>query len=266
MMADRRGEAAETGHLDHRGFRLRWLAAGPEHGEPVLLVHGFASNIETNWVNPGWVQTLSSQGRRVLAFDHRGHGQSSRSRNAEDFAPLEMAADATALLDHFGIGKAHWFGYSMGGRVAAFAAVAMPQRVASLCLGGIGDALVKGSGFWGPVREALLTDDPATITDPKAMMFRKFADQTGSDRIALAACIEGSRANLPEDAVRRITAPTLIAVGTRDDVAGDPHRLAALLPRAEVLSIEGRDHMLSVGDRQFKAAYPAFLARAGHAP
>jgi pimeloyl-ACP methyl ester carboxylesterase len=242
----------------HCGFRLRYEVSGA--GPPVVLIHGFASNIETNWINPGWVQTLTDAGYQVIAFDHRGHGRSSGSRRAEDYAPAEMAADAVALLDHLGLGAAHVFGYSMGGRVGAFMALTHGGRMLSLCLGGIGDALVKGSGFWGPVREALLTDDPGSISDAKALMFRRFADQTGSDRIALAACIEGSRANLPREALAMIRLPVLIAVGTRDDVAGDAEALGAMLPGSDVFHIEGRDHMLSVGDRTFKAHYLTFLA------
>jgi pimeloyl-ACP methyl ester carboxylesterase len=241
----------------HRGFDLRYEVWGA--GDPVLLVHGFASNIETNWINPGWVETLTRAGRMVVAFDHRGHGRSTSSRRAEDYAPTEMADDAAALLDHLGLPAAHVFGYSMGGRVGAFMALAHPQRMLSLCLGGIGDALVVGSGFWGPVRDALLTDAPETITEPKPLMFRRFADQTGSDRLALAACIEGSRANLPRDALSRIRMPVLIAVGTKDDVAGSAEALRAMMPAAKVFHVEGRDHMLSVGDRTLKARYLEFL-------
>ena len=93
-------------------------------------------------------------------------------------------------------------------------------------------------------------------------MFRAFADQTKSDRVALAACIRGSRQTLSEAEAARISCPTLVAVGTRDTVAGDPHRLAAMLPHASVLEIPGRDHNLAVGDKAHKAGVLAFLAGA----
>jgi len=51
----------------------------------------------------------------------------------------------------------------------------------------------------------------------------------------------------------------LIAVGTKDNIAGSPHELAALVPGARALDIPGRDHMLSVGDRAFKEAVLRFL-------
>ena len=57
----------------------------------------------------------------------------------------------------------------------------------------------------------------------------------------------------------RIAAPTLIGVGTKDDIGGSPDRLAAMLPHGEAFAIEGRDHMISVGDRTFKARVLDFL-------
>jgi pimeloyl-ACP methyl ester carboxylesterase len=246
--------------FEHKGFNLhfeRWRS--PTSKPPVLLVHGFASSLAVNWVNTLWVKALTDAGHPVLAFDHRGHGQSSSSVQSQDYSPVEMASDAFALLDHLDVEQAHVLGYSMGARVCAFAALLQPHRVLTLGIGGLGMALIEGAGFWGPVKDALLADDPATITDPFGLMFRKFADQTRSDRLALAACIEGSRVNLTLSEVARIRLPTMIAVGTKDNLAGDPQQLARLMPNAVALAIEGRDHMLAVGDRSFKAAYLDFL-------
>jgi pimeloyl-ACP methyl ester carboxylesterase len=47
-------------------------------GKPVVLVHGFASTKEVNWVATGWVTTLNRAGRRGVALDNRGHGASSK--------------------------------------------------------------------------------------------------------------------------------------------------------------------------------------------
>ena len=98
------------------------------------------------------------------------------------------------------------------------------------------------------------------LTDPMQRMFRSFADATKSDRRALAACIRGSRDLLPEDKIRAMHLPVLVAVGTKDDVAGDPIRLAALFPTAEVLSIPGRDHNRAVGDAVYKNGVLDFLS------
>jgi len=237
--------------FEHEGFDLTYIDEGG--GDPVLLIHGFASNVNVNWINPGWVKTLTEAGYRAIAFDHRGHGRSSSSYDEADYTPQKMAGDAAALLDNLGIARAHIFGYSMGARVSAFLALERPELVATLVFGGLGIGIVDGVGDWDPIAAALLADDPAAITHPRGKMFRAFADQTKSDRRALAACIATSRAELSEDEMARIAQPTLIAVGTRDDIAGSPAELAALMPNAEAFDIEGRDHMLSVGDRTFKA-------------
>ncbi|MFP3435738.1 hypothetical protein SB781_38915, partial [Paraburkholderia sp. SIMBA_061] len=71
-------------------------------------------------------------------------------------------------------------------------------------------------------------------------MFRKFADQTRSDRIALAACVITSKELVPAAAIVRIMQPVLIAVGTTDDIAGSAQELAALLPNGQAVDIPGR--------------------------
>ncbi|EKF17279.1 alpha/beta fold hydrolase [Nitratireductor pacificus] len=241
----------------HDGFELAFIDEG--HGDPVLLIHGFASTHYVNWVAPGWVKTLRDAGYRVIALDNRGHGKSAKSHDKADYTPVRMAGDAAALLDHLDIGRVHVFGYSMGARISAFLALEHPDKVASLIFGGLGIGMVEGVGEWDEIAEALLAPDPEAIVSPRGRMFRKFADQTKSDRQALAACIATSRELLSAEQAARIVQPTLVAVGTADDIAGSPEALAALMPDATAFAIERRDHMLAVGDRTFKARALAFL-------
>ncbi|MCB1509188.1 MAG: alpha/beta hydrolase, partial [Hyphomicrobiaceae bacterium] len=91
--------------------------------------------------------------------------------------------------------------------------------------------------------------------------FRAFAEQTGSDRAALATCILSSRTRLSAEDVGRLAMPVLVAVGSRDEVAGSGEELAALIPGAEFLDITGRDHMVAVGDKVYKAGVLDFLGR-----
>src|SRR3990172_7348195 len=98
-------------------------------GEPVVLVHGFASNKEVNWVQPGWIATLTGAQRRAVALDNRGHGQSAKLYDPADYHTAVMAEDVRALLDHLGFERADIMGYSMGARIAAFLAVKHPDRV-----------------------------------------------------------------------------------------------------------------------------------------
>ena len=170
-----------------------------------------------------------------------------------------MARDAANLFAHLGIGRSDVMGYSMGARIAAFLALARPELVRSLILGGLGDRLVHGAGLPFGIAEAMEAPSLSDLSDPVQRMFRSFADQTKSDRSALAACIRGSRQSLTAAGVAAIAAPTLVAVGTRDVVAGDAARLAAMMPNAQALDIPGRDHNLAVGDKVYKAGVLSFL-------
>jgi len=228
-------------------------------GEPIVLVHGFASTAAVNWVQPGWVQTLTKAGRRVVALDNRGHGASAKLYDPAAYHTRLTAEDVRALLNHLAIARADVMGYSMGARITAFLALAHPERVRSAILGGLGIHLVSDVGLPVSIADALEAPSLADVADPMGRMFRTFAEQTKSDLRALAACIRGSRQTLSADEVGRITAPVMVAVGTKDPVAGSAHELAALLPHGRALDIPGRDHMLSVGDRVFKTGVIEFL-------
>jgi len=241
------------------GVDIAYLDEG--EGEPVVLVHGFASTKEVNWLHPGWVSTLSRAGRRAIALDNRGHGASTKLYDPAAYHSAVMAADVHALLDHLDIPRADVMGYSMGARIAAYLALAHPAQVRSVVLGGLGVRLVDGVGLPESIADALEAPSLADVRDPQGRTFRAFAEQTKSDLRALAACIRGSRQTLSREDCASLTAPMLVAVGTKDDVAGSAQALAALLPQGQALNIPGRDHMLAVGDRVFKQGVLDFLAR-----
>jgi pimeloyl-ACP methyl ester carboxylesterase len=241
----------------HGSVGLAFLDEG--QGKPIVLVHGFASTKETNWVQTGWVATLQGAGRRVIALDNRGHGQSAKLYDPADYHTTKMAGDVRALLDHLEIERADVVGYSMGARIAAFLALESPDRVRSMVLGGLGMHLIDGVGLPESIAEALEAPSINDVADPQGRMFRAFADQTKSDRRALAACIRGSRQVLTREQAASIQTPALIAVGTRDPIAGSADELAAAMPNAQALPIPGRDHMLAVGDKVFKAGVLEFL-------
>jgi pimeloyl-ACP methyl ester carboxylesterase len=244
------------------GVRIAFIdvPAAKGEGDPVLLVHGFASTHAINWVNTLWTKTLSNAGYRVIAHDNRGHGQSDKLYDPAAYHSSIMAEDGRRLLDHLGIERADIMGYSMGARIAAHFALQHPARTRSVLLGGIGIKLVDGIGLPLGIADAMEAPSLDALTDPMQRMFRAFAEQTKSDLKALAACIRGSRQVLSREEAGRISAPALIAVGTKDEVAGPARELAELMPKARALDIPGRDHNLAVGDRTHKEGVLAFLA------
>ena len=250
------------------GVRLAYLdAPGSDHSgaraHPILLLHGFASTVSVNWVSTLWVRSLRSAGFRVLAIEHRGHGESERRYAPEEYAIDRMAADAIALLDHLSLPRAIIMGYSMGARIGTAMAILAPARVPALIIGGLGIHLVEGEGIPRGIAEAMEAEDASGIASPAARMFRAFAQSNGQDLRAMAACIRGSRDLIPRAELAGLSMPVLIAVGTEDEIAGAPEPLASLIPDAEVFAIPGRDHNRAVGDRAHRAAVLAFLDRIG---
>src|SRR3981081_4286985 len=220
-MASFPNRAVEIASLDEGG------------GDPILLVHGFASTKNVNWVYPAWVSELKKNGRRVIALDNRGHGDSAKLYDPEAYHIGTMAGDVSALMDHLGIERADIMGYSLGSRMTAWLARGQPHRLRSAVFGVGGSGRIAGGGPGENVAEALEASSLDDVTDPVGRTFRAFADQTRSDRRALAACLRGSRQVLTREEAAGITMPVLIAVGTSDEIAGSAEALGKIIPGAK---------------------------------
>lgn len=249
-------------HFISQDVRLAYIDEPPAsaaQGNPVLLIHGFGSTHAINWVLTQWVKTLTQAGRRVIAFDNRGHGRSEKLYDPKDYAIPLMAGDAFNLLEHLGIERADVIGYSLGARIATFLAEIHPERLGRVVLGGTGENLIEGSSIPYGVTEAMEVASIEMLTDPVQKMFRQFAEATKSDLRALAACSRGARYKFSDSELAGIDLQVLIAVGTKDDIAGDPKRIGTLFPHAHMLDIPDRDHNRAVGDIVFKRGALAFL-------
>ena len=244
-------------HFSSDGVDIAFLDGG--EGDPILLVHGFASNHVVNWGATGWIDTLKRAGRRVIAMDVRGHGKSAKLRDPASYSLATMADDALRLLDHLSIHRADVMGYSMGARITVAMALANQDRMRSMVLGGMGYAMVEGMRGENEIVAALEAPTLEAAEPGPGLAYRKFAEQTGSDTLALAACMRRARETFTPEQLGTIHIPTLIAIGDKDGVAGSADDLAALIPGAEVFIIPNRDHMLATGDKHYKAAVLEFL-------
>lgn len=245
--------------FDSGGVRIAYGEEG--EGDPILLIHGFASNMAANWIDPGWVRALVEAGRRVIAYDNRGHGQSEKLYDPSLYGAPSMAEDGRRLLDHLGIERADVMGYSMGARIAAFLVLAHPERVRSVVFGGLGINMVRGMVGSGPLASALEAPRVEDVVNDTARSFRAFAEFTRSDLKALAACMRGPREKIPAEVLARIAVPALVVVGSQDVIGGSGAELAKLIPGAQFLGIHGRDHMKAVGDARFKQGVLDFLTQ-----
>jgi len=244
------------------GVEIRYETWGGGDGPLVVLHHGFSVDLDREWVDSGMAAALVAAGRRVVAHDARGHGRSGKLYDCAAYGEERMAADVMALVDHLGEPGFDLVGYSMGAIVALLVA-ARDDRVRRLFIGGVGAGVVELGGLEprvlppAAIRDAMLTDDPSTIEDPGARSFRAGVDESGSDRLALAA-VAGAvhRTPIPLDDV---TVPTLLTVGRDDDLAPRPQVLVDALPHADLLVLDG-DHGSVLRTPEFIAAMIEHLA------
>lgn len=236
-----------------------------EHGEgePILLIHGFASSALTNWYEPGWVRYLASAGHRVISVDNRGHGRSAKLYASELYTAPTMARDAAAVIEELGIGPVHVMGYSMGARITTFLTMQAPELVKTAILAGLAENMIKGVPGGEKVAQGLEAPSLEHVTDAQARAFRIFADRTSSDRAALAACMRAARQEISEQELSVIDRPVLVAAGTEDDIAGEIEPLRSAIAGAEALPIPRRDHMRAVGDKVYMDGVLRFLRSHG---
>ena len=242
--------------FDSNGVRIHYEVNGPDHGAPVVLVHGFASDYRLNWVGTRWQETLVNAGFRVIGIDCRGHGDSGKPHDEASYDVELMAGDVIGVLDDQHVGHAAYLGYSMGGRIGLQVLTDQPGRISRAVLGGIGAA--GAIGHAQQIAHALRAGEPTD--DPIAQTFYKFASaRPTNDLQALAACIVGLRATIAPERLAKIKAPILIVVGDRDEIARGAPELIELIPTARLVLIAGRDHMSAVPAREFKQAALEFL-------
>jgi len=206
---------------------------------PVVLLHGFAADTNINYVRPGIFDALVDAGHRVIATDFRGHGLSAKPHDAEAYADAALARDVQALLDHLGLDRAVVVGYSMGAGVALHLGAVDPRVVRVVALGVGGTSIARRGQTGQPgFADALLADDPESITDPLGRQFRRLADSVRADRVALAACMSRDPVDFVA-AVDAVGVPVLVVAGADDDLAGDPAGLADRLTDGRALTVPG---------------------------
>jgi pimeloyl-ACP methyl ester carboxylesterase len=247
--------------LEVGDIRLRYEDWGA--GPPITLLHGFTSSIEQNWVERGWVELLSGAGRHVIALDLRGHGLSSKPREAAQYETSLLATDVVRLLDELELRRSDVLGFSLGAGVALELAMDAPERVSRLVVCGIGDAAIRGlhdPGQIEEIRDALAAADAKLVTSPLGKLIRAAAERGGNDLEALAAMT--ARGGWPGDLVdpRAVDLPALVGIAGGDEYMRGADRLLELLPRAEVVTLPDATHTSILEDDRFRRAVVGFLA------
>ena len=241
-----------------RADRLYYRSMGD--GPPIVLLHGYASSSKVNWQGTGWATLLSEHGRRVVMPDLRGHGNSPKSRDPDDYHPQRMAQDILAVMDEVDPGPWELMGYSMGSWVGGHLVGTYPERFACAVLGGIGDQMTSLGRNRESIAQAMLAPTIESIRDPVRREMRRFAQQLKNDLPSLAACIRGAYppVHLP---LERADLPILFVVAENDGVVGRPTNLSRQAPRSEVAVVAGEDHLTAMMSPNYKRRVLEFLQR-----
>lgn len=249
-------DAVEDQFFDSNGVQIHYTVQGL--GDPVVLIHGFTSSIDSNWRTNGIIDKLSSD-FQVIALDTRGHGKSDKPHDAASYG-TEMTEDVVRLLDHLEIDKAHIVGYSMGGFITLKLLTDHPDRFLSAVLGGSGwseeglegldelaESLETGKGI-GPLIEALTPEGQPVPSEEQMAMINQMLMAT-NDPLALAAVIHGmDDLEITEEQIRSIEVPVLALIGEIDPLRSTVDRLLEVHPEVEVVVLEGKDHMTAISD------------------
>ncbi|WP_139417984.1 alpha/beta fold hydrolase [Agromyces laixinhei] len=242
------------------GLRIASYLWGEEGAPTVLCVHGFASSCRDNWVNTGWVRTLTRAGYRVLGIDQRGHGASDKPHEASGYAMQAFVGDITTVLDTYLLDTVFYAGYSLGARVGWQAAVQLPGRVERAVLGGIPDGQPLERMEIEQARAYAEHGTPVEdrVTRSYVMLAERVA---GNDLRALVALAEGMRlGDADPDAADPPLQPILFATGGEDAILPQSKLLAEATPSGEFFEIPGRHHFNAPGSRVFRQAALDFFA------
>ncbi|MFI5934527.1 alpha/beta hydrolase [Actinoplanes sp. NPDC051494] len=263
------------------GVELAYETAGDPDAPALLLVMGLGAQL-TDWPQE-FTTLLAGHGFHVISFDNRDAGLSSAlddhrvpdipallagDRSSAPYLIADLAADAAGLLDTLGVQRAHVVGASLGGMIAQQIAVDYPDRVASLCsiMSTTGDRTVgratpeaaaemgrrpaagREEVIAGSVARARIIGSPGFPATEEELRQRAGAKYdrayrpAGTHRQYAAILASPDRTQ----ALRRVTAPTLVIHGEDDALIGvsGGRATAAAIPGAELLTIPGMGHDL----------------------
>jgi len=231
----------------------------------MVLVHGWGSDSDNNWVKSGWVDSLTPH-RTVIILDVRGHGKSDKPHALESYSYAGMCSDVLAVLDQLGIKICDFMGYSMGSFMGAYLLGHHPERFSSMVLGGIGNETEATAAQGELIAQALRAENVSDIKNVYGKQVRAYVDANpNSDLESLAFSAskmwpEGYPLRIAGPGISKAQFPILIVNGEDDHPYVDTaDLLTEALPDAHHLTIPDTDHMTVVADARFKQAVVEFI-------
>ena len=204
----------------------------------VVLLHGFGSTFDHNWVQTGWVDILADAHCTAPVIDLPGHGSSDRATDPAAYVSVEE--DVASILPE----RASAVGFSAGAQILLRIAVAHPERFDRLVLLGVGDNVFEESDNSSLVDALESGAEPENV---QARVFTRLASSTGNDPMALAAYLRRKAPRLTPDDLAVVTCPVLVVLG-QEDFVPSADRLVEALPSATLVSVAGVDHFATPSD------------------
>lgn len=250
------GSRITEGYLQSDGIKIYYKVVG--EGRPIILVHGWGANTEMNWVNTGWVDALKPF-RKVISLDVRGHGKSEKPHDQNIYGYEAMSHDVLALMDHLGIEKADYIGYSMGSFMGASLLGKHSDRFTSMILGGIGDETQESSDLSYYIAAALRAGK--LVTD-----FFHVTDLNFDLESLALSCLkmwpEGYPRKLGGPGLMETKVPVLVINGSEDKpYVYTDQDFANMIPNAQLQTISGTNHLNTFTDKRFLEAALNFIAQ-----
>lgn len=253
-------------YADLGRVRLCYEISGPQDGEPLLLIQGLGAQL-IDWY-PGFCRVLEAAGFKVIRFDNRDVGLSSKLDDEPDYSLKDMASDVVGLVGTLGLESVHVAGQSMGGMIAQELAISHPERVRSLCSiysAPSAEFLTDDDAFWAILQRPSVLDrdqairqwvetqrlsgldgfDNAWVYDHAAAIYDRSYCPDGLRRQARAMV------NAPDRhaALAQLSVPTAVIHGRNDRVISYRGGVATALavPDAELHLYAGMGHQVTPG-------------------
>ena len=243
---------------NNNGAKIHYEVEG--RGPPLLLVHGFGWTWEA-WLDFGYVRELGTDYRLIMP-DVRGFGRSDKPHDEKAYDYRNIVSDLCAVLDDLNIQRAHYFGYSLGGRIGYRVPIHAPERFTSLVLGGAAYPIAGNEdaeddiliGHQQDLEKGFnqAPDNPIEVyvaererrAGPRTPAQR--ASLLANDPLALLACITASRfARSPnwKDVLPKVKLPCLLFAGEADPRFPMVQECAGRIPGADFFSLPGLNHL-----------------------
>lgn len=246
--------AQQFSFVTHDGVRLVWRELG--EGRPVILIHGYFSEADTNWIKYGHAKVLADSGFHVIMPDLRAHGLSDKPHDPAYYPKDILADDQFALIDHLELDQFDLIGYSLGGRTVArmLARGCTPRKaiISGMGLEGLTDT-GKRAGHFRNVLENLGNHERGS----PAFMAEAFLKSTGGDPVALLRILD-TFVDTPAEVIQTFTTPIGVICGEDDFDNGSADALAELVPLGQLIRVPG-NHMSAVVKAELGLAIRTYL-------